>query len=166
MGYTFSACRQIVIPPVIPNSVTTMTQTFSGCSKLTIAPIIPNGVISMMGTFSSCNSLKSHAGSTAPDGDFSGYKIPDGVTNMDSTFYSCTLIKKAPAIPASVITMGEKTAIEGNVCGTFQYCRNLTGTLICNANPTTYAKALEGTQITAIEGSCTEETKQALLATR
>ena len=140
----------------IPDGVTNMNGTFNFCQLPVTAPTIPDSVTSMMSTFDCCNSLKTYAGSTDPDGDFSKFKIPDGVTNMEGTFRSCRSLVTAPTIPANVTDMD----------GTFASCYGLTGTLICHANPTEYNRALYNTKITAIEGSCSEETKTALLATK
>ena len=108
------------------------------------APVIPASVTNMGGTFWNCTSL-----TNAP-------VIPAGVTNMQYAFYFCTSLVNAPVIPDGVTDMA----------GTFYNCKSLAGTLICNANPTEYTDALMGTQITAIEGSCSEETKHTLLATK
>ena len=50
--------------------------------------------------------------------------------------------------------------------GTFSGCYDLTGTIEINANPTEYDKCLEDTQITGITGSCSQATKDALMATK
>ena len=83
-------------------------------------------------------------------------EIPDGCIALARTFEVCTSLVEAPVIPESVMFMEDA----------FNGCISLTGTLICDANPTEYANALMGTQIATIEGSCSEETKAALLATR
>lgn len=185
MMATFSGCRAMVEAPEIPAGVKNMRNTFFGCKSLLTAPAIPAGVTNMAGTFDGCEALKTYVGSTAEDGNFSGYKIPDGVmvlsftfgycelmenapwipdsvTNMEGTFACCTSLVKAPIIPANVKEMGN--AAFGS--GTFYGCTDLSGTLICHANPDSYYDVLRGTQITAIEGSCSEETKAALLATK
>lgn len=163
MEYTFSGCKSLVNAPVIPASVTNMGGTFWACTALVEAPVIPETVTDMFSTFMGCASLKSYAGSTDPDGDFSNYKVPDSVTNMAGTFEECVSLTKAPTIPASVTAMDNEI---DRGSGTFKGCTNLTGTLICNANPKNYGTALQGTKITAIEGSCTKETKIKLLSTR
>ena len=56
--------------------------------------------------FSGCTSLKTYAGSTDSDGDFSNYTIPSGVTNMRLTFGMCQLLNTAPVIPNSVTWIG------------------------------------------------------------
>ena len=164
MRGTFEYCDKLTVATVIPDNVTDMGYTFLKCTSLVEAPVIPNSVTNMGQTFLGCTSLKSYAGSTDSDGDFSGYNIPDSVTNIGGAFASCNSLAKAPIIPANVDKMYCRYGTFAD--GAFEGCTNLTGTLICNANPTIYDKALKGTQITAIEGSCTEETKQALLATK
>ena len=144
MNYTFSGCTALTEAPVIPNGVTDMTGTFHDCSSLTTAPVIPDSVTDMYESFYECTSLKSASA------------IGNNVTNLGNTFSGCTALTEAPVIPGSVTNMGS----------TFYGCTALSGTLVCNANPTSYSYALRGTKITAIEGSCPEETKAKLLATR
>lgn len=55
--YTFSNCSNIIISPVVPNSITSMSSTFVGCSSLTTAPEIPDSVTSMNNTFQYCTNL-------------------------------------------------------------------------------------------------------------
>lgn len=133
-----------------------------------MAPALPDDITDMAALFGYCTSLKSYAGSTDPDGDFSGYKIPDSTKMMEDAFNSCKGMTKAPTIPKNVISMGPSGnyLYTGFPSGTFEHCTNLTGTLICNANPSEYCMALYGTKITAIEGNCSEKTKQALLITK
>lgn len=83
-------------------------------------------------------------------------EIPDGCIALARTFEDCTSLAETPVIPESVKYM----------TGTFKGCTSLTGTLICHANHHEYDEALKGTQITAIEGSCSEETKTKLLGTK
>ena len=78
------------------------------------------------------------------------------VTNMNGTFMSCTSLTTAPTIPNSVISMES----------TFANCTSLTGTIEINTNPTSYYDCLKDTQITGITGSCSQATKDALLATK
>ena len=121
-----------------------MTSTFNGCISLTTAPVIPNSVTNMNSTFMGCESL-----TTAPT-------IPSKVTDMDHTFTGCHKLTTAPVIPNSVTSMW----------GTLSGCYDLTGTIEINANPTEYDKCLEDTQITGITGSCSQATKDALMATK
>ena len=140
---TFAGCTGLTAAPTIPGGVTDMTATFCGCTSLTTAPSIPDNIINMIGTFSGCASL-----TAAP-------AIPDGVTNMTNTFSGCASLTAAPAIPDSVTNMPY----------TFCDCTSLSGSLECNADPEFYACCLSNTQITLITGSCSQATKDALLAT-
>ena len=169
MGSTFSGCTSLTTAPTIPNSVIYMYSTFKNCSSLTTAPTIPSSVTDMYMTFDSCTSLTtppdmSNANSvtdmrwtfadctsltTAPT-------IPNSVTNMQHTFDGCTSLTTAPTIPKIV----------DNMSGTFYGCTSLTGTIEVNANPTDYDRCLYSTQITGITGSCSQATKDALIATK
>ena len=141
---SYSGLTELTEAPAIPDSVISMMGTFSHCTSLVAAPAIPDSVTNVAYTFSGCVNI-----TEAP-------AIPNRVTNMHSTFQNCTSLANAPAIPANVTDMDMA----------FYCCNSLTGTLICDANPTSYDRALYDTKITAIEGSCTEETKAALLATK
>ena len=144
MSETYAGLTKLKKAPKIPISVIDMEGTFADCTALEEPPAIPAGVTEMSFIFNGCTSLV-----TAPT-------IPGSVRYMYASFDGCTSLVKAPAIPESVMFM--ENAFNG--------CISLTGTLICDANPTEYANALMGTQIATIEGSCSEETKAALLATR
>ena len=144
MSYTFYNCTSLTAAPTIPNSVTNMFYTFYNCTSLTTAPTIPNSVTNMNSTFEGCSSL-----AAAPT-------IPNSVTKMTNTFWGCTSLTTAPAIPDSVTKMNY----------TFAGCTYLTGTIEINANPTNYSNCLKYTQITSITGSCSQETKDALMATK
>lgn len=78
------------------------------------------------------------------------------VTDMSFAFASCSKMTKAPTVPETITDMTQA----------FAWCSSLSGTLTCNANPTSYDNALQSTQITAIDGACSEATKAALLATK
>ena len=144
MNDAFSGCTSLTTVPTIPDSVTDMTGTFSGCTSLTDAPTISSSVTTMDRTFYGCTSL-----TTAPT-------IPSSVTNMQDTFNGCTSLTTAPVIPSSVTSM----------YGTFNGCTSLAGTIEVNANPTSYTRCLKSTQITGITGSCSQATKDALMATK
>lgn len=144
MWSTFNHCNNLTSAPTIPSSVTNMQYTFNYCGNLTTAPTIPNNVKIMYGTFQNCISL-----TTAPT-------IPNSVTNMRYTFNGCTSLISAPVIPNSVT----------NMLGTFNGCTSLAGTIEVNANPTSYTNCLKSTQITGITGSCSQATKDALMATK
>ena len=121
MGGTFAYCTSLIVAPTIPDSVTNMESTFVNCTSLTTAPLIPENVTNLGdsigggpvyfgktlygGTFYGCTSLKTYAGSTDKDGDFSNYKIPNKVEKIKSLFYNCKSITNAPNIPNSVTSM-------------------------------------------------------------
>ena len=50
--------------------------------------------------------------------------------------------------------------------GIFMGCTSLTGTIEVNANPTECYECFKNTQITGITGSCSQATKDALIATK
>ena len=166
LNSTFYGCSRLTKAPIIPGSVTDMRSTFRECDALTETPNIPNGVTSLTSTFQSCQSLIK-----APT-------IPDSVTDMSSTFYGCSSLIEAPVIPDGVTSMTYTfrecasltkapiipSGVKNMTCA-FYRCGSIKGTLICNANPTSYGKALYITQITAVEGSCSDETKANLMAT-
>ena len=156
MWSTFEGCGSLVKAPEIPSGVRVMFCTFHDCESLVSAPVLPDSVMSLYGTFHGCVSLKSYAGSTDTDGDFSKFRIPACVGIMQSAFGDCKSLVTAPVIQGNIIAM----------LRTFSGCTSLTGTLVCHANPADYRDALNGTKITAIEGSCSEKTKHTLLATK
>lgn len=128
----------------LPDNITDMRQTFRDCSKLTKAPLIPYNVTNMQTTFYGCTSLV-----TAP-------VIPNSVTSMFATFQGCTSLTTVSIIPESVTEMHQ----------TFYGCTGLTGLIEINANPTSCNSCLKSTQITGITGSCSQTTKDRLLATK
>ena len=144
LSRAFLECRKMRAAPAIPNGVESLSETFSNCISLEKTPTIPESVRNMYGTFRDCKKLIE-----AP-------KIPDGALNLEETFCGCRSLIKAPEIPKSAVLM----------TGTFWHCTALEGILICHADPKSINYALRGTQISAIEGSCTEETKQRLMASK
>lgn len=109
-----------------------------------ISEIAGQPVTDMFNTFVNCTSL-----TTAP-------VIPNCVTSMNGTFVNCISLTTAPIIPSSLTDMS----------GTFFGCTSLTGTIEVNANPTSYNSCFSGTQITGVTGSCSQETKDALMTTK
>ena len=146
MERTFYNHHSLVTAPAIPNSVTSMDYTFWSCTNLVVAPTIPSGVTTAYMLFASCTSLATYKGSTAPEGDFSGYVLPNRVTNLGSAFSDCTNLVTAPTIiPNSVTDMGnafsnctnliQAPAIPSsilNISSAFSNCTSLTGTIIIN----------------------------------
>ena len=100
---TFNGCTKLTTAPDMSQatSVTDMAATFQQCTKLTTAPVIPASVTNMQATFSRCYSLKTYAGSSAPDGDFSGYVIPSSVTTLYGTFQGCTSLRGTITVNAN-----------------------------------------------------------------
>ena len=143
MCMTYCMCQDLSEAPYIPSSVTDMPYTFQHCTSLTSPPEIPSSVTNMYYAFGGCSSL-----AYAPT-------LPDNVTNIKSAFINCSSLEYAPVIPNSVTDMS----------WAFSCCYSLTGALECNADPSLYESCLEFTQITEITGSCSQATKDALLAT-
>ena len=139
ISYAFSGCSALVIASEIPNYVTNMNSAFASCTNLTQAPTIPSSVVTMRSTFSGCSglqvapdlsnasnvtdmtetfkntSIKTYAGSTDADGDFSKYILPANLINMSDTFRGCKMMVLPPVIPSSVTKMSY----------TFEYCTSL-----------------------------------------
>ena len=124
--------------------IVSLHKTFSDCRKLKVAPDIPQSVAFMSFAFDGCIKLVE-----AP-------KIPDGVLSFDGTFAGCKSLTTAPEIPSSVVDMASA----------FKGCTALEGILICHADPKSIKYALRGTQITEVEGSCSEKTKIKLMGTK
>ena len=75
---------------------------------------------------------------------------------MYGTFATCALLPTVPAIPKNVM----------NMVFTFEDCKNLTGEIEINANPTSYDSCFKYTEkeITLI-GAASTETKANLITT-
>ena len=145
MKGTFTSGKSLTTAPMIPDSVTDITDAFYKCTLLITAPTIPNSVTNMSGTFMVCTSL-----TTAPT-------IPDSVTSMNSTFAGCTSLTVAPTIPDSVT----------NIFTTFMDCTSLTGTITINANPTVYDYCFGNTtKPITLTGSSTKLTEIAATANK
>lgn len=129
---------------VCDRKVDSLFNTFRDCKRMEVPPAIPYGVENLRSAFHGCVALKEMP------------KIPETVKEMDGTFVNCKALEKAEAIPKTVRSMIK----------TFSGCSSLKGTLICHADPDYCGAALENTDITRIEGVCSEETKADLLATK
>lgn len=140
---TYINCTALIDAPALPSGITDMTYAFFGCKSLVASPEIPESVENMAGTFYGCSSLVK-----APS-------LPDSVRILETTFGECSSLTIPPAIPSNVEYMD---------C-IFESCNSLSGILVCNANPTNYRYALEGTKILAVDGSCSNEIKYELLKT-
>lgn len=75
---------------------------------------------------------------------------------MYGAFTDCESLTTTPEIPNSVT----------DLAWAFKGCTALEGILICHADPKTIKCALRGTQITKIEGPCSEKTKIKLMETK
>ena len=141
---TFMGCESMAEAPELPKTVTNLGATFHHCFALEKAPVLPHGVSNMINAFSSCMSL-----TETPD-------LPHGVKYLGRAFADCKNLVKTTPIPRSVKSMP----------GIFSGCSKLVGTIVCNANPESFAEALKNTEITEIEGMATKGTKEQLLETR
>ena len=80
-------------------------------------------------------------------------KIPTSVTSLQGTFDGCSALKTGPYIGENIITMNQ----------TFKDCISLTGTLVIDANPTSYTSVFSNvsfaTQKLTLSGKsdCLEE---------
>ena len=112
---TFDGCTNITKAPAIPNSVTTLKYVFDSCSAMTVAPNLSqcSQLADMQYMFTGCTALKTYVGSTAGEGDFSGYVIPNSVTTLKGCFLKCSAITKAPAIPAGVTVLDSAFQLTG-----------------------------------------------------
>ena len=142
MYFTFDGCASLTSAPVIPDGVTSLYCAFAWCSSLSVAPVIPDSVTNMYGA------LEYTAIETAP-------VIPSGVTNMSGTFIQCLNLRDAPIIPSSVNDMS----------WTFAGCSSLSDSVEVNANPSVYTDCFAQTPVIEITGTCSQETKDALLGT-
>lgn len=123
--------------------LTNICMTYINCTALIDAPALPSGITDMTYAFFWCSSLVK-----APS-------LPDSVRILETTFGECSSLTIPPVIPSNVEYMD---------C-IFESCNSLSGILVCNANPTNYRYALEGTKILAVDGSCSNEMKYELLKT-
>ena len=123
--------------------LTNICMTYINCTALIDAPALPSGITDMTYAFFGCSSLVK-----APS-------LPDSVRILETTFGECSSLTIPPVIPSNVEYMD---------C-IFESCNSLSGILVCNANPTNYRYALEGTKILAVDGSCSNEIKYELLKT-
>ena len=149
MEWTFLDCQALTEAPAIPDGVTSLNYTFLR-TAITVAPKLPSALVDFAGTFQECPII-TYEGSTASDGDFSGYVIPDGVTTMEDVFWGCDEMVIAPKLPSDLQnadgiwgTCEKLTTVFSipehvtNMRDTFNDCPNLQGTIEINANPEIY----------------------------
>lgn len=116
MPHAFANCTALKTPPILPSSLTSMTYCFQGCSSLATTPTIPANVLNMMGCFKDCTSLVNVV------------NIPPNVTSMDYCFDNCKSLQTVPTIPSGVTEFS----------GCFLNCTSLTGDVrfMCSGNVT------------------------------
>lgn len=175
LSATFMECTSMKYAPAIPSGVMYLDRTFFGSGLIDEGiPVISNTVVKMYETFGKCLSLR----------DLSNYTIPNSVTDMTQTFIDCVNLEKAPSLPSSVVKLNgtfrscekltdiSKVVIPNtakDVSSMFFLCRNLSGSVIVNADIETlklYNGFIKNTQITSIEGTCSDELKTILMETK
>lgn len=121
IGYLFLFCGALVNgPSSIPSTVVNMDEAFNGCKSLVVAPDMSNAVnvVDMRVAFGACEKIV-----LPPD-----LSACNKVENMRSAFSNCKSLTVAPVIPATVKEMDY----------VFNRCTLIEGTIVINANPTTY----------------------------
>ena len=128
LNMTFDGCTNLIVAPVLPDSITNMEKAFNGCTNLTTVANIPTSVVSLANAFNNCTNL-----TTVPDIESQNLtdlsyafryctslavtpRLPDSVTNMRVAFGSCTNLTTVTNIPNSVTSLST----------TFSGCTNLT----------------------------------------
>ena len=92
MDWTFSGCASITAAPVLPDTVTSMTNTFEGCKNLLDIPAnIPEGVKKLTMTFYDCDALE-----MIP-------VLPNTIEEMEYTFKNCDNLSYAAGLPKNLI---------------------------------------------------------------
>jgi len=138
LTYTFYNCGEMVIAPIIPDTVTNMDYAFAYRNKLVTVPNIPRDVKSLYSTFSSCYALETVGDLsqcsqlTSMYYAFNGCKslkcdinLPDSVTTLHCAFSGCTSLTTVRSIPSGTVSMDNA----------FANCTSLTGTILVNAEP-------------------------------
>ena len=147
MSWAFNNCKNLKNMPQISQctELTNMEGTFYKCHNLETVSPLPNKVENMTWTFTFCKKLT----------NLENYIIPDTVTMMADTFNHCGNLEKAPVIPTNVSNMNY----------IFGYCPKLTSITVNTQKNVLCENALVNTNISVINGNCSQELKNALLAT-
>jgi hypothetical protein len=171
MGYAFAGCRALETAPDLSNCTKLQDVSYAfGTTAITIAPVLPANVTTMTGVFTQCFDIKSYQGSTAPDGDFSGYVIPSRVKLMNRAFYYCGKMTKAPDMNGCGELQNMKEAFQmcyslvvppnlnncnkiTNMATAFRGCAALTTAPVIPASVTDVTETFSG--CTALTGSIT-----------
>ena len=148
MRYTFYNCLNLKDASniQIPNSVLSIQGAFTRCKNLTTAPTLPEGISNLHMSFAQCRNLE-----VAP-------ALPTTAFNINTMFSGCTKLNTPPVIPENVTYMSFA----------FESCTSLSGSITVNTNKAThyYGNFIYQTQITEILGTCSDELKASLLATK
>ena len=138
---TYAECSELKSVPAIPSTVRVASYMCQECTSLTngVDCIKAEALEDMTGMYDGCSNLISV--SFAPN-----------VTNISAICQNCINIKAIPEIPASVLYMESSfsgdtllTTVPGipagvlTVSSCFKECKNLTGTLVIDANPDDYS---------------------------
>ena len=94
-----------ILKEVNKNPVINMVYAFAGCPELVVAPIIPDTITDIYYAFSGCSKMNTYAGSTDANGDFSNYKLPENIKDISYAFRTCTSMTVAPFIPEKVTSV-------------------------------------------------------------
>ena len=101
MAFTFTDCKKLKYPPVLPKRVETLAGCFKGCERLEMAPSIGEGCEKMGQAFSGCKKL------IYPP------TIPHTTRYMEGCFEGCKSLTTVPAIPPSVETNSSLSVFSG-----------------------------------------------------
>ena len=145
---TFYRCIALKQVPAFPATIdyTNIDSLYAYCRSLTSVPTLPSGVVSMRSTYSYCRGIE-----TFPT-------IPSTVTRLDSCFRACSKMRTAPTLPSALTslyytfadcseltTAPEIPASATNCNYTFYNCTNISGNVVVNNTPTSYAGAFKNT---------------------
>ena len=133
LDYYFDGCnalKEVVLNGDNLANLTSLKNTFKDCYNLKAAPNLDKAVnlSNLENTFYNCYDLKNPS-------------LPEmtRVTNLNGTFYNCYNIITVPNL--------EKATQVTTMNSTFAGCKNLDGTMLINANPTSYTSCFANTAL-------------------
>ena len=133
LDYYFDGCnalKEVVLNGDNLANLTSLKNTFKDCYNLKAAPNLDKAVnlSNLENTFYNCYDLKNPS-------------LPEmtKVTNLNGTFYNCYNIITVPNL--------EKATQVTTMNSTFAGCKNLDGTMLINANPTSYTSCFANTAL-------------------
>lgn len=133
LDYYFDGCnalKEVVLNGDNLANLTSLKNTFKDCYNLKVAPNLDKAVnlSNLENTFYNCYDLKNPS-------------LPEmiKVTNLNGTFYNCYNIITVPNL--------EKATQVTTMNSTFAGCKNLDGTMLINANPTSYTSCFANTAL-------------------